>query len=60
MAWAHLLNAHQLRLSHLQPRTVSTPVDICKKVTDHLPMQKLAKMLPRRSSVLISPVISPR
>ena len=27
MAWAHLLNAHQLRLSHLQPRTVSTPVD---------------------------------
>ena len=20
MAWAHLLNAHQLRLSHLQPR----------------------------------------
>ena len=39
MAWAHLLNAHQLRLSHHRPRDSEDTRGHLEKVTDYLPMQ---------------------
>ena len=41
MAWAHLLNAHQLRLSHLQPTDSEYTHGHLEKVTDYLPMQNI-------------------